>query len=355
MIKTIENLKTNVLNFLKQYHQEYTILNAEAIRINFESPWPNIFTKYIDKKNESGYEPSNNNNTLDIDTCFINFTTKLLINSYSSCIYDVKDNSLKQNIINSIKDNSLDFIYNLNFDKNNTNLNNIKFKNLLFISNVLNRFTETHPFIYNYISKKYVSSYFNESSYFEKACQTSLFNGIDQILFHAYTSYISFYNEENDNDIDNWMRIFHNLWVNSEQNFDNKILALNTITKLLPYRNNILGYLTENYLNDEDENWLTSQTDGLSTPQLLGFNPFQIREEAIKAWLFLESPGSWQSAVEEAEGQDSLEGTLASVLEFSGVVERRDSKLNLLSNNNLLESLDVFKSYLEKLKVKNLN
>lgn len=142
--------------------------------------------------------------------------------------------------------------------------------------------------------------YFNENDVFEKALKYSL-SLPERAVFHSYLrGLIS--NATDKTNFYQWMRVVHNLVENSRIEVADQLTnAIESIEKLLPHSENILGYLAS------------------SKCSIGFFSSWQVEEEIIKAHLILKS-NTWQSAIEDYEKQSFHKGQLGYLFEFSEVL-----------------------------------
>jgi hypothetical protein len=146
--------------------------------------------------------------------------------------------------------------------------------------------------------------YFDEKAIFNKVV-TSLagLSNAELVQFAAYTGFIEKYQERLDvTAFQEWMRIIHNLSVNTEYNRPDDI------------RRSIVGL---NHLLEHAEDVLKHFAE--SDNPTSGFNTQQIAEEKLKAELIL-LDGTWRALIDQAEVHEYFRGQIEFLLDFSGVV-----------------------------------
>lgn len=152
--------------------------------------------------------------------------------------------------------------------------------------------------------------YYNEIESFRNIINGRLNDAgyVERIKLFAYYSFLSKW--KTPNGLSDWMRVVVNLTentapYNSEVEFVNSLRA---IQKLLPNSSQIIRHLTIN------EN-------------ITGFNPVQLKEEQIKAYLMLKNE-LWSLEIYEAEKQMYFKGQITFALAFSGIEDYYDANLN---------------------------
>ncbi|QJB35926.1 DUF262 domain-containing protein [Chitinophaga oryzae] len=142
--------------------------------------------------------------------------------------------------------------------------------------------------------------YFDEDAVFNKVIKHDLSQEL-RVQFYAYIRFL-IHNHGSYTGIDQWMRIVHNLTVNtvidSADLISKAILALD---ELIPYSNDILAYFT------------------VPEAKVDFFFSRQVQEEKLKSQLITRST-AWQSLIESAEKQPYFAGQIMFLFEFSGIL-----------------------------------
>ncbi len=150
--------------------------------------------------------------------------------------------------------------------------------------------------------------YFDEKQFFLRLISypTNL-TASEVVLFTGYALFI----QQHEAEIDpvafgEWMRVVHNLAVNSD--IDRTALlqgAFRAVRELLPKATEILPHLAS--LGPKD--------------RISGFVEQQVKEESLKAGLILADAG-WRSLIERAENHGYFRGQVEFLCDFSGVMEQ---------------------------------
>jgi hypothetical protein len=172
--------------------------------------------------------------------------------------------------------------------------------------------------------------YFSENEVFKKVLDHTI-NLEQRVQFYAYIGFLV-KNKGNEDGFDQWMRVIHNLVLNTViDSADDVASAIISVHGLLPYSSRVLHFL------------MSDQSDSIAF-----FYSRQIQEEQIKAHL-INKGEKWQSAVEQAELHPYFSGQIMFMLEFSGVLnyfeERKDCNWTEVENEAFLNS---FMNYLQK-------
>lgn len=150
------------------------------------------------------------------------------------------------------------------------------------------------------------TDYFDEKKLFSKMTADSLSVDVPELLlFFAYVYYIKEHEESLDAaGFQNWMRVVHNLVINSNIDRDERLPGgMTAVLTLLPHSIEILDYLATR-----------ESTEGLSS-----FPRRQITEESLKAALLLNHDG-WQSLIYRAERHGYFRGQIEFLLDFCGAI-----------------------------------
>lgn len=153
-------------------------------------------------------------------------------------------------------------------------------------------------------------AYFDERGTFSKIRRNPLSLEIPEALqFMGYAAFI----REHESSLDttafqNWMRIVHNLVINSNIDRADRLPGgLRAILTLLPESGDILAFLAE-----------TPSSDGLAS-----FTKQQLKEESLKAALLLNHDG-WRDLIDQAELHGYFRGQIDFLLEVCGVVAQAE-------------------------------
>jgi hypothetical protein len=192
-----------------------------------------------------------------------------------------------------------------------------------FISS-LDTLTNGNNKIKNYLPDKF---YYDENVLFDKTLKGKL-SAPERVLFHAYLKYLII-NSNNVKGLHQWMRVTHNLVINSRFDDDNQFYnAIQSINKLIPKSSDIIGYLI---------------TPGSS----IDFFDIQKDEEILKAHLINKSE-KWAMLIEDAEKSIFHNGQIGYLLEFSGILKYIEDKGDLNWNQIDDDKFYIeFKKYLE--------
>jgi hypothetical protein len=179
------------------------------------------------------------------------------------------------------------------------------------------------------------SRYFDEKKIFEKLIQNSGGLTLPEVVqFSGYTLFIKEHEQSLDSDaFQQWMRIVHNLVVNSNiERPDELRSSARGLRELLSESTRIVEYLSKLTASDH----------------LTGFNEQQVREETLKAGLIL-SRSAWRPLIDRAEGHGYFRGQIEFLLDFSGVMAASLEKGIVDWDEQLhLSSQERFSEYLKK-------
>jgi hypothetical protein len=149
--------------------------------------------------------------------------------------------------------------------------------------------------------------YFDEKAVFNKIVSNGAdLSFVELIQFAAYAGFVAKHQDGIDaKAFQEWMRIVHNLSVNSDYHRPDDL------------RRSIAGL---NHLRQFSEDVLThfAETDNPAN----GFSPQQIAEEKLKAEL-IQTEGSWRPLIDRAEGHGYFRGQIEFLLDFCGVAEKQ--------------------------------
>ncbi len=144
--------------------------------------------------------------------------------------------------------------------------------------------------------------YYAENKIFEKILTHNISNQ-DRLCFFAYVGFLIQYNNQTTG-LEQWMRVIHNLTHPENTIIDtaNEVAtALQSISKLLPYSNDIINHIVK-----------------IERPQQ--FSSWQFLEEKIKAHLIMRSD-DWKNAIEKIEKHNYFNGQIGFILEFCGILD----------------------------------
>lgn len=153
------------------------------------------------------------------------------------------------------------------------------------------------------------SRYFDEAAIFEKIASNGAdLSYVEIVQFAAYVVFVDKHHSEIDaTTFQDWMRIVHNLSVNSEYNrSDDLRRSIHGLNLLLEHTGDVLKHFAE-----------------AATPTS-GFNEQQIAEEKLKAGLIL-AHTAWRELIDRAERHGYFQGQIEFLLDFSGSLEAAKS------------------------------
>jgi hypothetical protein len=178
--------------------------------------------------------------------------------------------------------------------------------------------------IKNYLSDTF---YYDENAIFEKALKGRL-SAPERVLFHAYLKYL-INNTGNSKGLHQWIRVIHNLVINSRFDDDYQFYnAIQSINKLIDNSDDIIECITD-------------------PAHSIDFFDLQKDEEILKAHLIKKS-NKWTALIEEAEKSIFHNGQIGYLLEFSGILQYIIDNSNLnWSNIENDKFYNSFKKYLE--------
>jgi hypothetical protein len=177
------------------------------------------------------------------------------------------------------------------------------------------------------------SQYFNEPAIFNKIVSNGAnLSYMEIVQFAAYVIFISKYQDEIDAvAFQEWMRIAHNLSVNSEYNrLDDLRRSIAGLNLLLDQSGDVLKYFAE------------------ATTPASGFSEQQLAEERLKAELIL-AHSAWRGLIDRAEAHGYFRGQIEFLLDFSGVLEAAKSTgVASFDDKTHLRLQEQFRDFLEK-------
>lgn len=293
---------------------EKYILNEDEVDVNtyfshqIDTKWTDLFWNYKQK-----IVLSTDEDVIEyqIDHLIMNFIDTMAINHYAASSDKVK------NLIDNQGKLSLNFY---------TSLNNIFAKNLIEGLDLLSGENGIKKYLVN-------NNYYNEEKSFVDILNKNFKDAayLERIQFYAYYAYLIHNNGDNSGFI-NWIRVVVNLSrntmpYNTETEFINSIRGINEIIK---FSKNILENLRA--------------SDSI---KIQGFNPYQIKEERIKAHLF--NKNEWKELLLKAEQHGYFKGQLTFALAFSGIEDYFDQNGNCDWNSDQDQIfLKTFNNYIQK-------
>ena len=152
------------------------------------------------------------------------------------------------------------------------------------------------------------SRYFDESKVFEMVTgPLAKLPMTDIVLVAGYCRYLRKHETDLSPELfEEWMRVLHNLAVNSDiERPEDLLLTARGLRQLLEHSTDILEFMS--CLGEKD--------------RISGFLDLQVKEEALKAWLILSDPG-WKPLLLQAEQHGYFKGQIDFLLDFSGVREQ---------------------------------
>jgi hypothetical protein len=179
------------------------------------------------------------------------------------------------------------------------------------------------------------TSYFSEGAVFKKASlnPTSV-DVLDILLFMAYCLFIQKYEATFDaNAANEWMRVIHNLMVNSNiERTDRVPVGMSVIKALVPKADRILEYL---------QGWNVPSDFPINVKQ-------QADEEILKAQLLV-ADDRWRPLIIRAEQHGYFRGQIEFLLDFAGIVEAaRETEVSSWSVDQHTRLIDSFENELKK-------
>ncbi len=223
LLTPFENFKAEFEKYIKENEQEFDKSKSEKFVNNIDRDWADLFWNYKDISNSD----TNKSNTYDDE--MMNFIRVIFGFGFHG-----KD---------EFKEESLKVIFDQEQYKN---LSFSKYKNIGCINKETfemlyhsfdNLINDEHKLL-NIIDSKY-KPYYEEEIFFKKVLKGNI-SYPERILFYAYIKYLIYrYNRE---DINQWMRVFHNLTENSEiDSIDRYLNALKLIDKILEKKKKVIS------------------------------------------------------------------------------------------------------------------
>jgi len=288
---------------------------------NIDTKWANLFWQYRNLQNRSD---SQTDNTFDDE--LMNFIRVIFTNQYALTLNlssQEKDDSLEYLIGTQIAKNRDDYSDVISFNKyqelkvlihneysDKLNISKKEYAKLIelsknhieFLVDIFDELTNSNNKIKTYLSKNF-KFYFDENLTFENALKLDFQNYHERLMFFAYTSFLV-ENKKDRTNINQWMRVIHNLTHPDNTSIDNATdfsSAIKSIKKLLIGSKNILNFLKNNPIIDFYSSW-------------------QILEEKIKAHLILKDD-DWKEKIIKIEQHKYFNGQIGFILEFAGIVD----------------------------------
>lgn len=170
--------------------------------------------------------------------------------------------------------------------------------------------------------------YYDSEQFFKLAVNNSFDNFSQRIQFYAFCQYIVKWKTLDG--LAEWMRVIHNLSVNTLYNRDEEFIrSIKSVNKLLPLSNDILSYL-------------------IAKGQIDSFNSQQIIEERIKATL-MSKGDEWLALIHRSETNGYFDGQIEFLLKFSGILDYYVANSGCGWSDNENEAfLATFRAYIHK-------
>jgi len=323
-LESVEKEREFFLNF---NGVEKNVSLKEYFSYNIDIKWANLFWQYRTLQNRSNSKIDDN-----FDDELMNFIKIIFTNQYSiqaNVSSKEKDDNLEYLLGTAIAKKRKDYSDLISFNKYKE-LNALSGQAILYLIDAFDIFTNDNNKIQTYISESYID-YFEENKAFENALKDGFESNHERLCFHAYVRYLIKY-KENTTNIDQWMRVIHNLSHPENKPIDSGsdvALGIQVIEELLLKSENILEYL---------------KTD----PEISFFSSWQILEEKIKAHLITKND-VWKNAIEKIEKHKYFNGQIGFILKFAGIVEYYNlNKHCNWSNKENNKYFEVFTSYAKK-------
>jgi len=313
--------------FLNFSRVEKKVSLKEYFSYNIDIKWANLFWQYRTLQNRSNSKIDDN-----FDDELMNFIKIIFTNQYSiqaNVSSKEKDDTLEYLLGTAIAKKRIDYSDLISFNKYKE-LNALSEQAILYLIDAFDIFTNDNNKIQTYISESYID-YFAENEAFENALKDSFESNHERLCFHAYVRYLIKY-KENRTNINQWMRVIHNLSHPENKPIDSGsdvALGIQVIEALLLKSENILEYL---------------KTD----PEISFFSSWQVLEEKIKAHLITKSD-KWKNAIEKIEKHKYFNGQIGFILKFAGIVGYYNlNKHCNWSNKENSNYFEAFTSYVNK-------
>lgn len=173
--------------------------------------------------------------------------------------------------------------------------------------------------------------FFDERYIFNKIANQESLSNEELVQFTAYAGFVVKHHNEIDSEVfQQWMRVVHNLSINTEYNRPDDIRrSIVGVNRMLEYSEAILSHLAGSEIT------------------ITGFNVPQIAEERLKAELIM-SDTLWKELIDQAESHGYFRGQIEFLLDFSGVVSTREqSSPNSWEQGRQRTLQDSFSNYLK--------
>lgn len=290
-----ENFKAKFEQYVKQNNWENSENPTETFSHQIDTVWTDLFWYYRNEENV-------------FDEQLLNFFRTLALINYT--VKAKKDDKFR-GIIDLLRSGQ-----------------NLSFNQYLELGCFDEDYFKTFKIVLNKISDKnglktFLSntSYADEKEIFDGAIKNNL--GYAELL-KLFALYQHFSNEKDIDEVNlqNWMRIVRNLVEAHRLYYDNANTfadSLVFISKLIPYRNNIVEYFRDT-VNPEDK----------------GFPKFIIEEEKLKAELITQSD-DWKEAIVEIENHPYFNGQIGFLLDWC-------------KDEEGIHDINTFREYIEKAK-----
>jgi hypothetical protein len=290
-----ENFKAKFEQYVKQNNWENSENPTETFSHQIDTVWTDLFWYYRNEENV-------------FDEQLLNFFRTLALINYT--VKAKKDDKFR-GIIDLLRSGQ-----------------NLSFNQYLELGCFDEDYFKTFKIVLNKISDKNgLKTFLSNTTY---ADEKEIFNGaIKNNLGYAellklFALYQHFSNEKDIDEVNlqNWMRIVRNLVEAHRLYYDNANTfadSLVFLSKLIPYRNNIVEYFRDTV-----------------TPEDKGFPKFIIEEEKLKAELITQSD-DWKEAIVEIENHPYFNGQIGFLLDWC-------------KDEEGIHNINTFKEYIEKAK-----
>lgn len=306
-----ENLKAKL-----EQHIAKTDYNSNNFNLNFGGVDKTLnaktyFSHKIDTEWSHLFWTLKEPGVFEYDYQFMNFFATIAINNFAL------ENSIINNEISNQENLSIKF-----FTERNENY----IHNLIHLLDLLS-------------CDKGYKKYLNSKAYYDEIATFKILinNNYKLALYEERLNFFAYYSfliqrKGKTEGLEDWMRVIVNLTKNTGAYNDTKayVNSLSSIQKLLPESQRILEYLKK---------------EGAS--KIRGFNPSQVKEEVIKAFLITKNE-KWAMSIFQHEQQKYFQGQLTFALAFSGIEEYFDQHGNCDWEGNEDEKyLEKFENYIQ--------
>lgn len=351
-LTAFENFKAQLARYLESKNEKEF---SDELLSKFNKEWSNFFWTI----------QYGSDDTIVFDERIMNFIKFFIFNDYicnnqspNATIQKLNRETLKKlrnesifEFTNRIFKDEFRNVY--AFKNQNAVINEDTFKRLYKLINALsqNYFQNNNLIFLN--KSLYQKEYFDEDKFFYNLIENNNFTKLSMeelTILYAEYAFIIKYSDNNgnfkmNNELTEWIRVIYNLAKGSSYNqLDDYYRSIKTIN----------FFVENNYAID-----IISYISNIAKESLkkgrFGFHDLQIKEETIKANL-LKTNSQWKELITEAENT-YLDNQIICILNFSGIEDYYDNKLNINNNlqvdsiNNIDKLMEKFKIYLQKFKI----